>query len=306
MARRVTQARVRRLQTCHARSSSSGRSTSTSWSRSTACPRRARPSPAGASPATAGGKSANQAVAAARLGARVSFVGAVGDDEMGDEAVRELAAEGIDVSARRPGRRADRRRADRRRRGRREPDRRRVRRQRRAQRVETLELGRRRASCCSVTRSPRRWWSPRRGAAADAGWRVILNPAPARVIPDAVLAAHPILTPNASEAAQLTGLDDPEAAARALLARTGAPGARHARRARRAAASTARRRCCPRRRSRSSTPPAPATPSTARSPPSSRRARSLADAARFALAAAALSTRAPGARGGMPRREDVN
>jgi ribokinase len=33
--------------------------------------------------------------------------------------------------------------------------------------------------------------------------------------------------------------------------------------------------------------------------------RSLPDAARFALAAAALSTRAPGARGGMPRREEV-
>jgi ribokinase len=33
--------------------------------------------------------------------------------------------------------------------------------------------------------------------------------------------------------------------------------------------------------------------------------RRLLDAARFALAAAALSTRAHGARGGMPRREDL-
>src|SRR3954463_15638466 len=46
-----------------------------------------------------GGKGANQAVAAARLGAQVALVGAGGDDEMGAEALRELAAEGIDVTA---------------------------------------------------------------------------------------------------------------------------------------------------------------------------------------------------------------
>src|SRR5687768_9079692 len=46
-----------------------------------------------------GGKGANQAVAAARVGARVAIVGAVGADDLGDEALRELAAEGIDVSA---------------------------------------------------------------------------------------------------------------------------------------------------------------------------------------------------------------
>ncbi|MDA0180447.1 PfkB family carbohydrate kinase, partial [Solirubrobacter phytolaccae] len=45
-----------------------------------------------------GGKSANQAVAAARLGASVRFVGAVGRDAMGDEAEAALRAEGIDVS----------------------------------------------------------------------------------------------------------------------------------------------------------------------------------------------------------------
>src|SRR5215212_7025355 len=46
-----------------------------------------------------GGKGANQAVAAARVGARVAIVGAVGADDLGDEALRELAAEGIDVSS---------------------------------------------------------------------------------------------------------------------------------------------------------------------------------------------------------------
>src|SRR5437773_713850 len=45
----------------------------------------------------AGGKGANQAVAAARAGARVSFVGRHGDDEFGRAAKAGLRDEGIDV-----------------------------------------------------------------------------------------------------------------------------------------------------------------------------------------------------------------
>jgi ribokinase len=45
-----------------------------------------------------GGKGANQAVAAARLGAQVRFVGAVGEDEFGTLAVRGLREAGIDLS----------------------------------------------------------------------------------------------------------------------------------------------------------------------------------------------------------------
>lgn len=46
-----------------------------------------------------GGKGANQAVAAARLGQRVEMVGRVGDDDAGLTLRRALAADGIDVEA---------------------------------------------------------------------------------------------------------------------------------------------------------------------------------------------------------------
>ena len=46
-----------------------------------------------------GGKGGNQAVAAARLGATVSLVAAVGGDELGSEARRALEAEGVDLAA---------------------------------------------------------------------------------------------------------------------------------------------------------------------------------------------------------------
>lgn len=45
-----------------------------------------------------GGKGANQAVAAARLGSRTAFVGRVGDDESGRTLVHGLETDGIDVS----------------------------------------------------------------------------------------------------------------------------------------------------------------------------------------------------------------
>jgi ribokinase len=46
----------------------------------------------------AGGKGANQAVAAARMGATVQFAGCVGDDDNGELLLRALRAEGVDTS----------------------------------------------------------------------------------------------------------------------------------------------------------------------------------------------------------------
>ncbi len=47
---------------------------------------------------SAGGKGANQAVAAKRVGGEVSFVCKVGNDVFGDNSVKHYEDEGIDVS----------------------------------------------------------------------------------------------------------------------------------------------------------------------------------------------------------------
>jgi ribokinase len=45
-----------------------------------------------------GGKGDNQAVAAARIGAKTAFIGRVGDDQFGEEVIRIVGAERVDVS----------------------------------------------------------------------------------------------------------------------------------------------------------------------------------------------------------------
>lgn len=183
-----------------------------------------------------GGKSANQAVAAARAGAATAFVGAVGADEAGRIAVAELAAEGIDVFH-----------------------------------VAVLEdaatgianivvgpAGENQIAVASgangrlgaghVTAAlgpgglavtgtdvilvgfevPDEAVLAAAEAARDAGATLIVNPAPAREIDDRLYRLRPILTPNEGEAARMTGaadataVHDPAAAGTTLAARTGA------------------------------------------------------------------------------------
>ncbi len=72
-------------------------------------------------------------------------------------------------------------------------------------------------------------------AARDHGVRTVLTPAPAQPLPPELLAATDLLMPNEHEAAALTGLTDPHSAAAALLERVpevvvtlGAAGSRYA------------------------------------------------------------------------------
>src|SRR5215208_1945722 len=251
-----------------------------------------------------GGKGANQAVAAARAGARVALVGAVGADDLGDEALRELEAEGVDVSA-----------------------------VLRLAHVPTGvaaivvdERGENQIAVASGANAaltgeavatalpslltgegvvllghevPPEAVRAGAEAARAAGWPAILNPAPARPLIDDL--GGVILTPNRAEARALTGEDDVEAAVRVLHARSGAPvlvtlGAEGA--------------LLTDERFAASSVDVVDTTGAGDAVNGALAARlaagePLRDAVRFALAAASLSTRVPGARAGMPRRDDV-
>lgn len=259
-----------------------------------------------------GGKGANQAVAAARLGAEVTMVAAVGADDFGDEALRELAGEGVDVSA--------------------------------VARLEHVATGvaaivvdaagENQIAVASGANAaltggaveqalagrldgdpdvvllghevPEAAVAAGASAAAAAGWRIVLNPAPARRLSDALLAARPLLTPNAAEAAALAGVrEGPEAAGRALAVRTGAPvlvtcGERGAVLV---AGERVETLSAPHVRTADTTGAGDAVNGALAAELAA--GRPLREAARFAIAAAALSTRAAGARAGMPSRAEV-
>lgn len=176
-----------------------------------------------------GGKGANQAVAAARLGAQVTFVGAVGDDEYGRAALADLRREGVGVAG---------------------------------SQVAGLSTG---VALIAVDDNGENQIAVAAGAnafvdaalvdsalsdgsmtvaggvylanfeiaddallagariAAAAAMTIVINPAPARELPATLLALRPILVPNEGEAHALTGENEPLNAARLLSARSGAP-----------------------------------------------------------------------------------
>jgi ribokinase len=156
-----------------------------------------------------GGKGANQAVAAARLGAHVSLIGRVGADAFGEDVVQKARGEGVDVTHVGVDPEA-------------------------ATGVAMITVAASGensiavASGANYTLKPEqveRAWAQlgeidalvmplenpletvvaASRLAAAAGVPVILNPAPARTLPDELLARVAVLVPNETEAAQLSG-----------------------------------------------------------------------------------------------------
>jgi len=174
-----------------------------------------------------GGKGANQAVAAARLGAQVSLIGRVGQDAFGDQLLASARAEGIDVTH--------------------------------VGRDETAATGvamivvneqgqnsiavASGANFCLTADHVRQAWPALNDVdllvmpletpletietavhlANEAGVTVVLNPAPACALSADLLAGVDVLVPNETETAQLTGMPtgtpaESREAARQLLA----------------------------------------------------------------------------------------
>lgn len=158
----------------------------------------------------AGGKGANQAVAAARAGGRVTFIARVGSDMLGEQAIQGFIRDGINVDY--------------------------VSRDRRSPSgVALIFVARDGENSIAVASGANGKLSPAdlkkaKSALANAslvvmqletpldtvmtaanmvsakGMRVILNPAPAQPLPDALLKNISVLTPNETEAELLTGI----------------------------------------------------------------------------------------------------
>jgi ribokinase len=173
-----------------------------------------------------GGKGANAAAAAGRLGARVWLAGATGGDARGERARDALAAAGVDIGQVSvlddvptgvavvavdaagenqilvaPGANAE------------------VAEPLVEQALAAVPADAVLVSCEIPDDAVA---AAVRGARAR-GLPCVLNPAPARPSLLELAALAPVLTPNRAEAARLAGVDGPEAAGAGLAARTGAP-----------------------------------------------------------------------------------
>lgn len=155
-----------------------------------------------------GGKGANQAVAAGKLGARVSFVGKVGNDAFGDELVQSIGTAGVDVSRLR--------RADGVRTGtagilvNAEGQNCIVAVKGANDRVQTDEVSEALESSniaivLAQLEIPLECVTAIRPSLPE-GARFILNPAPAREVPDELLASADLITPNETESELFSGV----------------------------------------------------------------------------------------------------
>ncbi|WP_285729789.1 ribokinase [Nocardiopsis sp. ATB16-24] len=254
-----------------------------------------------------GGKGANQAVAAARVGAEVAFLGAVGEDAFGEELRANLVDHGVDVSGLRtvpgvsgvahivvdgdggnsiivvPGANGEVT-------GVAEGD------------AATIEGG---AALLLQLELPMKAVVSAARTGRDLGVPVYLTPAPARELPDELLSAVDVLVPNQHEAAAITGREDPYEALTALLEivpevllTLGGDGSLHGRRGGEPVHVPARR--------------VKAVDTTAAGDTfcgsfavARAQGRGPEEAMRFAAAAASLSVQRHGASSSMPTRDEV-
>jgi ribokinase len=169
----------------------------------------------------AGGKGANQAVAAARLGARVAMAGCVGDDDFGRTLIDGLRRDGVSCdgvqAVSKPTGTAlitiD------------------------AHGANTIVVVSGANAVCDPALVERALAGAREPGilllqheipeeanahairiARAAGWFIVLNPAPARAAEPALLPLVDVIVPNETEAAVLSGSGDPAKAARHLIA----------------------------------------------------------------------------------------
>lgn len=261
-----------------------------------------------------GGKGANQAVAAARLGTPVRMIGACGVDAFGDQLLQGLAREGIDISgvARVPDRHTG---------------------------VATILVDEKGGNVIVVvsganaavlpTSLPAGWLD---GAfallmqleipmetvleaarqARQAGVLTILDPAPAAPLPDQLMASLDIITPNESETRTITGIAPTDASsmeraalsllergARTVVLKLGARGAY-------VATQSGTRRHIPAPRVKAVDTTAAGDAFNAGLVTALREGRQLEEAVSFAHRVAALSVTRFGAQPSMPSRAEVD
>jgi ribokinase len=250
-----------------------------------------------------GGKGSNQAAAAVRLGARTYFVGLVGDDEFGRLARADLADAGVDTTG--------------------------LGTTQAATGIASILVDEAGENCIAVASGANGELTPQQVSAAlqdidestavlitgfeipeaavltaaqlahERGWPVVVNPAPARPVPANLLSKIDLLTPNEHEVRLLAGSATHllQAGVKAVAVTQGRDGATVYTRER--------------------TWHQPAYPVhavdttgagdafSAAAAVALARGLPLADAIRQAAVAAALSTRAPGARAALPEYDEV-